>query len=147
MVKTARSTTNRITRRRIDPTKLLRGVRDENAGGTVLFVGTVRRQGDAGRVDELEYQVYSKMAEKRMALIEAEVKKRWPVKKVRMIHREGRMRIGEVSVVVAVSSAHRAEAFEACRYAIDRIKTTLPLWKRERVAGRNRWVEGVPIES
>jgi molybdopterin synthase catalytic subunit len=147
VVKTARSTTNRITRRRIDPTKLLRGVRDENAGGTVLFVGTVRRQGDAGRVDELEYQVYSKMAEKRMALIEAEVKKRWPVKKVRMIHREGRMRIGEVSVVVAVSSAHRAEAFEACRYAIDRIKTTLPLWKRERVAGRNRWVEGVPIES
>jgi molybdopterin synthase catalytic subunit len=137
----------RMTRRRIDPTRALRQVLDEGAGGTVLFVGTIRRKGDKGRVDSLEYQAYSEMAERRMKKIEAEVRSKWPVKKVTMMHREGRLRVGEVSVVVAVSSEHRAEAFEACRYAIDRIKKTLPLWKREHAGRRGRWVEGVPIEK
>lgn len=141
-----RAVAKSVTGRRIDPARILGEVTDKDAGGTVIFVGTIRRKGEAGKVDALEYQVYSKMAEKRMKRIEEEVRKKWPVKKVRMVHREGRLRVGEVSVVVAVSSAHRAEAFEACRYAIDRVKTTLPLWKRERVAGRSRWVEGVPIE-
>jgi len=139
--------TSRITRRRIEPARILGEVMDKSAGGTVLFVGTIREKSELGKVNALEYQAYSKMAEKRMKKIEAEVRARWPVKKVRMVHREGMLRVGEVSVVVAVSSAHRAEAFEACRYAIDRIKTTLPLWKRERVAGRSRWVEGTPIEG
>jgi molybdopterin synthase catalytic subunit len=82
-----------------------------------------------------------------MNAIGAEVMRRWPVKKVSMYHREGKLKIGEVSVVVAVSSEHRAEAFEACRYAINKIKTGLPLWKRERVRGTHRWVEGKPIRN
>lgn len=143
----ARSARRRITRTRIIPSKVLKEVMDDGAGGTVLFVGSIRNRSDAGRVSLLEYQAYSKMAEKRMKEIEKEVMKKWPVKRVSMVHREGRLRVGDVSVVVAVSSEHRAEAFEACRYAIDRIKTTLPIWKRERVKGKNRWVEGRPIEA
>jgi len=136
-----------ITKRAIDPAKVLKGVKGASAGGTVVFVGTIRNRSEAGRVEGLEYQVYRAMAEKRMKKIEAEVKRKWPVKKVKMVHREGRLRVGEVSVVVAVSSEHRAEAFDACRYAIDRIKTGLPLWKRERVRGTGRWVQGKPISA
>ena len=136
-----------ITRGRISPAKALEEVEDPTAGGVVVFVGTIRNHSEFGKVDGLEYQTYRRMAEKRMKVIGAEVMKKWPVKKVSMYHREGRLKIGEVSVVVAVSSAHRAEAFEACRYAIDRIKTGLPLWKRERVRGTQRWVEGKPIRA
>ncbi|MDG6898612.1 MAG: molybdenum cofactor biosynthesis protein MoaE [Nitrososphaerota archaeon] len=134
-----------LTRRPIDPSAFLREVADKDAGGTVLFVGTVRRRGEMGRVDTLEYQSYREMAETRMKEIETDVKKKWPITKIRMLHREGKLRVGEVSVVVAVSSAHRAEAFEACRYAIDRIKRSLPLWKRELERGRGKWVAGSPI--
>ncbi|MDG6900645.1 MAG: molybdenum cofactor biosynthesis protein MoaE [Nitrososphaerota archaeon] len=136
-----------LTRGKISPAKAMKEVEDPTAGGIVVFTGTIRNRSEFGRVDGLEYQAYREMAEKRLKVIGAEVMKKWPVKKVSMYHREGRLRIGEVSVVVAVSSAHRAEAFEACRYAIDRIKTGLPLWKRERVRGTNRWVEGKPIRA
>ncbi|MDV3277088.1 MAG: molybdenum cofactor biosynthesis protein MoaE [Nitrososphaerales archaeon] len=143
----AKATREKITSKRILPLRVLEEVMDDAAGGTVLFVGSIRSMSDAGRVSLLEYQAYTKMAEKRMKEIEAEVMKKWPVKNVRVVHRQGRLRVGDVSVVVAVSSEHRAEAFEACRYAIDRIKTTLPIWKRERIGRRNRWVEGRPIEA
>jgi len=136
-----------ISKRSIDPVKVLNSVKDPSAGGTVVFVGTIRNRSEAGRVKGLEYQVYRDMAEKRMKKIEAEVKRKWPVSKVKMVHREGRLHVGEVSVAVAVSSEHRAEAFEACRYAIDRIKAVLPLWKKEKVRGAARWVEGNPIEG
>lgn len=135
-----------ISRAAISPSKVTREVRDDGAGGTVVFIGTVRNRSEFGSVDGLEYQAYTKMVEKRMKLIGAEVMRKWRVKKVRLYHREGKLRVGEVSVVVAVSSAHRAEAFEACRYAIDRIKAGTPIWKRERVRGTRRWVEGKPIE-
>lgn len=136
-----------ITKKAIDPAKVLSEAMDDSAGGTVLFVGSIRNRSQAGSVAGLEYQVYRKMAEKKMKAIEAEVKRKWPVKRVKMVHREGKLKVGEASVVVAVSSEHRAEAFEACRYAIDRIKTSLPLWKREEVRGRARWVAGKPIEE
>ena len=74
-------------------------------------------------------------------------RKRWPVKKIAMVHRVGELKVGEASVGVAVSSEHRAEAFEACRYAIDTMKRTLPLWKKERTReGMDSWVKGSPIE-
>ncbi|MDV3244720.1 MAG: molybdenum cofactor biosynthesis protein MoaE [Nitrososphaerales archaeon] len=134
-----------ITRKKIDPWAEFDLVTDPAAGGIVIFVGTIRNRSEHGRVSGLEYEVYKKMAEKRLRVIEAEVKKRWPVRKIRMVHREGKLKVGEVSVVVAVSCPHRADAFEACRYAIDRIKTGLPLWKKERVRGTNHWVAGKPI--
>jgi molybdopterin synthase catalytic subunit len=136
-----------LTRRRIDPARVLREVIDDSAGGTVVFVGTVRNRSEFGAVDGLEYQAYGKMARKRMKLIGAELMRRWKVRKVSIYHREGKLRVGEISVVVAVSAAHRAEAFEASRYAIDKVKKAAPIWKKESVRGAGRWVEGRPIDS
>jgi len=111
-------------------------------------LGTVRNHSNGKGVKGIEYETYRTMAEKCLAEVEKEVKRRWPVKKVAMIHREGRLSVGEISVAVAVSSEHRAEAFEAARFAIDRIKTSAPIWKRELLrGGRKRWVDGVPIQG
>lgn len=137
----------RITKGKIRLADVLSQVKDQSAGGTVVFIGTIRSRGDRGPVTGLEYQVYREMAEQRMKKIESEVKKRWPVKKVALVHREGSLAVGDISVVVAVSSAHRGEAFDACRYAIDRIKSSLPIWKKERSGVPGRWVEGTPIEG
>ena len=139
---------SRISRKPIDPTKALESVMDEDAGGIVLFVGTIRNQTRGKEVKGLEYEVYRPMAELQIARLEEEIRKRWPVKSIRLIHREGRLKVGEVSVVVAVSAMHREEAFEAARYAIDRIKESFPIWKRERFrGGRYAWVKGTPIQS
>jgi molybdopterin synthase catalytic subunit len=127
---------------------VLASVGDKNAGGAVLFVGTIRRRSGGKTVEGLTYEVYREMAEKRMDEIEARVRKKWPVVRIAMVHRYGNLKVGEVSVAVAVSCAHRAEAFEACRYAIDAIKSTLPMWKRERFkGGAQAWVKGAPIEA
>lgn len=136
-----------VTQKKISPAKVLESVYDQSAGGVVLFLGTVRNRSEGRAVVGLEYETYHRMAEKRLAEVEEEVKARWQVKKVTMIHREGRLRVGEVSVAVAVSSEHRAEAFEAARFAIDRIKTSAPIWKREMLReGKKLWVDGVPIQ-
>jgi molybdopterin synthase catalytic subunit len=121
---------------------------DKEAGGAVLFVGTIRRRSEGKIVEGLTYEVYRGMAERRMEEIEDRVRKRWPVVKIAMVHRYGHLRVGEVSVAVAVSCEHRAEAFEASRYAIDTIKETLPMWKKERFkGGAQTWVKGTPIET
>jgi len=139
---------SRISRKPIDPAKALESVMDEDAGGIVLFVGTIRNQTKGKEVKGLEYEVYRPMAELQIARLEEEIRKRWPVKSIRLIHREGRLKVGEVSVVVAVSAMHREEAFEAARYAIDRIKESFPIWKREKFkGGRYAWVKGTPIQS
>jgi molybdopterin synthase catalytic subunit len=138
----------RVTRSPIDPRNVLRSVSDRSAGGTVMFLGTIRNRSEGRQVRGLEYEVYKEMAERRMLEIEKKVRAKWPVKGVTMVHRYGRLKVGEVSVAVAVSSEHRAEAFEACRYAIDALKHTLPLWKKEQFAGgETSWVKGEPIES
>ena len=138
----------RITRRAINPARVLESIRDDEAGGAVLFVGTIRRRSGGKTVEGLTYEVYREMAERRMREIEVRVRKRWPVVKIAMVHRYGRLKVGEVSVAVAISCEHRAEAFEACRYAIDTIKGTLPMWKKERFKGGSQtWVKGTPIEA
>ena len=137
-----------IVQRPIDPSKILEFVMNPEAGGIVLFVGTIRNQTGAKRVKGLEYEVYRPMAQRRIGELEREIRRRWPVKSVIMIHREGKLKIGEVSVAVAVSSAHRREAFEAARYAIEQIKRTFPIWKRERLqGGRYSWMSGTPIQK
>jgi len=138
----------RITRYPINPARVLALVGDKAAGGAVLFVGTIRRRSEEKTVEELTYEVYRGMAERRMQEIEDMVRQKWPVVKIAMVHRYGRLKVGEVSVAVAVSCEHRAEAFEACRYAIDTIKGTLPMWKKERFKGGvQKWVKGTPIEA
>ena len=113
----------------------------------VLFLGTVRDNSEAGEVDRMEYEAYGPMAEKALARTEDEVRRMWPATRaVKIVHRVGALTVGEVSVAVAVSSAHRAEAFDACRHAIETIKHEVPIWKRERLkGGREVWVEGTPI--
>ncbi len=96
----------------------------------------------------LEYETYRLMAERRIVQLEKEVRRRWPIKAITLVHREGTLEVGEVSVVVAVSAEHRAEAFEAARFAIDRIKKSLPIWKRETLkGGRRAWAEGTSIQD
>ncbi|MEM3267482.1 MAG: molybdenum cofactor biosynthesis protein MoaE [Conexivisphaerales archaeon] len=138
----------RITRRPIDAGRLIRKVTDKSAGGIVLFVGTVRNTSEAGEVKGIFYEAYKEMAEKRIEQIEEEAKKNWPIKKIAVLHRVGKLKLSEISVAVAVSSAHRKEAFEACRFIIDRIKQDAPIWKKELLkTGTEKWVEGLPISK
>ncbi len=111
-------------------------------GGVVTFEGVVRDHARGKRIRYLEYDAYPEMAEERMAAIAAEVEERWQTDHVAIVHRLGRLEIGECSVVVVVACPHRAEAFEACRYAIDTLKTTVPIWKKEYAEDGEEWVEG-----
>ena len=137
-----------MTRGRIDVGRMMTDVARRGAGGTVLFIGTVRDHSEFGEVDMIDYDVYEPMAEKQLRQIEEDVLASWPESRVRLLHRVGRLKVGEVSVAVVVSAPHRAEAFEASRYAIERIKRDVPIWKRERLAdGTSRWVQGKRIEA
>ena len=111
-------------------------------GGVVTFEGVVRDHAGGKRIRYLEYDAYPEMAEQVMATIAAEVAERWQTDHVAIVHRIGRLEIGECSVVVVVACPHRAEAFEACRYAIDTLKTTVPIWKKEVAEDGEEWVEG-----
>ena len=139
----------RLTKERIRPSRVIDGVEDPGAGATVVFLGTVRDNSSVGRVKGIEYEAYRSMAEKSLARAEEEAMLRWPAtRQVRILHRVGSLSVGEVSVAVAVSSAHRAEAFEACRFVIEAIKHEAPIWKREKmVGGKEVWVEGAPLEQ
>ena len=111
-------------------------------GAACLFVGVVRNENAGRQVERLEYEAYEEMAVPLMKEIAAETKRRFPVTEVRLVHRVGRLAIGETSVAVAVASPHRAEAFEACRFAIDELKDTVPIWKKEYYADGTAWLEG-----
>jgi molybdopterin synthase catalytic subunit len=125
---------------------LLENVKDNAAGATVLFLGTVRNHNEGYGVSEIYYEAYIKMAQESVAKIEAEALKKWNLKKFAAVHRIGNLKIGEVSVAIAVSSEHRAEAFEAGRYAIDRIKTEVPIWKKEIRGDKGGiWAEGTQV--
>jgi molybdopterin synthase catalytic subunit len=135
-----------ISEHTIDIEMLLENVKDDTAGATVLFLGTVRNHNEDYAVSAIYYEAYIKMAQENMAKIEAETIKRWNLKKFAAVHRIGNLKIGEVSVAIAVSSEHRAEAFEAGRYAIDRIKTKVPIWKKEMTSGKGGvWAEGTQV--
>jgi molybdopterin synthase catalytic subunit len=135
----------RITREPLDRTAIdaiVQSVWHAGAGGIVTFEGTVRDNARGKRVRYLQYDAYPEMAEQEMAKIAAEVERRWGTDRVALVHRIGRLEIGEVSVVVAVACPHRAEAFEACRYAIDTLKAAVPIWKKEVAEDGEEWVEG-----
>src|SRR5262245_46178501 len=101
------------------------------AGGLVTFQGVVRDHARGKRVRWLEYEAWAQMAERALAASVAEISRRWATSSVVMVHRVGRLAIGDCAVVVSVACAHRAEAFEACRYGIDTLKATVPIWKKE----------------
>src|SRR5207302_8431831 len=121
----------RLTHDAIDYHALTDAVRSPHCGAVVLFLGTVRDLTGEQVTVFLDYDAYAPMAEKKLAEIEAEARRRWPVGDIAIAHRLGRLAVGEVSVAVAVSCPHRAQAFEACRYAIDAGKELVPSWKQE----------------
>lgn len=114
------------------------------AGGIDVFIGTVRDQTKGKRVVRLEFEAYEKMALNEMKKIANEMVQRWPLHKVLIHHRVGILQSGEVPVVIAVSASHRAAAFEACRYAIDTLKQTVPIWKKEVFENGEEWVAAHP---
>jgi molybdopterin synthase catalytic subunit len=130
----------RLTREAIDLAPLTATAAAD--GALCLFVGVVRNENGGRRVRHLEYEAYEEMALPLMQQIASEAAARWPVTDLRVVHRLGRLEIGEPSVAVAVASPHRAEAFAACRYVIDAVKAQVPIWKKEFYEDGAAWVEG-----
>lgn len=114
-------------------------------GAVVSFAGVVRDNTEGRKTQYLMYEAYGGMAQAKLAAIGAQIRERWDIGEVAIIHRIGRVEIGEVSVVIAVASAHRGEAFEACRFAIDRVKETVPIWKKEVFDDGQHWAGGPAI--
>lgn len=132
----------RITRQPIDVAKLLSEVGDDATGAVVVFVGRVRNHSQGQRVTGLTYEAFEEMAHAQLRKIENEARAKWPLRGIGICHRLSDVRVGEISVAVAVSSAHRAEAFAACKFVIDAVKTRVPIWKKEFREGGSFWVEG-----
>ena len=124
--------------------RLARAVRDPKAGAVVVFLGTTRMSNEGRRVVRLEYEAFAGMAEREMRALGDRARRRWRLCRVAMAHRTGVVPVGQVSVGVAVSSGHRAEAFAACRWLIDRLKRTIPIWKREHFRGGRVWIGATP---
>ena len=135
-----------ITAEPLDGAALAEAVRTDEAGAVSVFYGVVRNTNLGRRVRYLEYDAYPPMAEKMMRQIAEEVRGRWPVSGVAMRHRIGRLEIGEASVIIAVASPHRGDAIAACHYAIDRLKSIVPIWKKEVFEGGEEWLEGTAID-
>ena len=126
----------------IDRKKVVDSVSGPGSGAIVTFDGTVRDNARGKPVTQLYYEAYPEMAIKELRKIRDQAMQRWPLDAMSIVHRTGRMEIGESSVVIAVSSAHRGDAFEACRFAIDTLKTTVPIWKKEHYKDGEVWIEG-----
>ncbi len=124
----------------IDGYDLASQVRTDADGAVCVFWGVARRYSRGREVVHLEYEAYPEMAEKVMAQIGDEIMTRWPVSKVAIVHRTGVLEIGQASVGIALSSPHRAEAFAACQYAIDRLKQIVPIWKKEVWDDGSQWI-------
>jgi molybdopterin synthase catalytic subunit len=115
-------------------------------GAVVTFLGLVRNHNAGRRVHHLEYEAFEPLALKAFARIAGELQARWPGARLALHHRIGRLEVGEASVAIAVASAHRAEAYAACRYAIERVKQIAPIWKREFFEGGDVWIEGATAD-
>jgi molybdopterin synthase catalytic subunit len=130
-----------ITQNPLDHAAITEGVRSHQAGAVCSFLGTVREMTGERRTSSLDYEAYPEMAVKKLAELEAEARTRWPIIETALVHRVGHLDLGEISVVVAVSCPHRGQAFEACRWLIDRLKEVVPIWKKEVWAdGTEEWV-------
>ena len=137
-----------VTSEPLDGERLMEAVRRDESGAVVLFSGVARDHSEGRSVRALEYDAYPSMAEKKLREVADEVRARWPITGIGVLHRTGRLAIGETSLLVAVSAAHRREAFEACHYAVDRIKEIVPIWKKEIWEdGDGAWVGGHPVET
>lgn len=133
-----------ITDRPISVDQILRQAADPGAGAIVLFLGVVRDNARGRRVDHLRYEAYEELARRELERIAAAITDRWSVTRVVIVHRTGRLEVGEASVAIAVSAPHRNAAFEAGRFAIDTLKQIVPIWKKEVWEGGEAWVGAEP---
>ncbi|MFQ5601926.1 MAG: molybdenum cofactor biosynthesis protein MoaE [bacterium] len=133
----------KLVTEKISVDKLLEEMEEHGTGAVTIFLGRVRDYAQGRQVTKMAYQAYPDMALKKMQEIESEIQTRWPVAKAVLVHRTGELQLGEVSVAIAVATPHRREAFEACRFAINTLKETVPIWKKEIFADGESWVEGV----
>ncbi|HEX9636721.1 MAG TPA: molybdenum cofactor biosynthesis protein MoaE [Acidobacteriota bacterium] len=132
----------RLTDTAIDLAALEAAVRRPENGGMVIFVGTVRSPSHGRTVRYLDYEAYRGMAEREMERIAEKVCEKWGVRQLAIVHRVGRVEVGESAVAVAAASPHRRQAFEACQYAMDRVKEAVPIWKKEHCTDGERWSLG-----
>ena len=123
---------------------LLAEVMSPAMGGVVTFTGVVRNRARGESIDHLEYEAYAPMAEKELRKIADAVHERWPPVRIALAHRVGRLEVGDAAVMIAAAAPYRAEAFEACRFAIDRLKASVPIWKKEFATTGAYWVEENP---
>lgn len=133
-----------LTDHALEPVALTSRLRTTRDGATVIFVGTVRDQARGLQVIRLDYEAFAPMALEQMRNIEREIRARWPITDVALVHRTGSLKIGEASVVVAVTAPHRKEAFDACQHGIDTLKQTVPIWKKEYYVEGEAWVDDRP---
>ena len=131
-----------LTRDPLDARRLEAAVSHAGAGAICTFTGVVRDNARGRSVTHLDYEAYAEMATAQMRKIADEIAEKWPDARVAMAHRTGKLEIGEASVVVSVSSPHRAEAIAACKWGIDRLKESVPIWKKEHAADGTYWIEG-----
>ena len=130
-----------ITNRVLDYNEICSIVEHHSSGAVVTFFGVTRKSNNNRNVLYLEYEAYQPMADKMLSRVACEAERKWPIEKLSIIHRIGRIEVREISLIVAVTSSHRKEALAACEYAIDRIKTIVPIWKKEFFEGGEVWVE------
>jgi molybdopterin synthase catalytic subunit len=132
----------KIVEEPIEPEELFKTVLSDQDGAIVSFSGVVRNQTNGTPTNHLVYEAYPEMAEAKMSEIATFAKGRWQVDQISILHRIGTLEIGEISVLIAVSSPHRGEAFAACQYLIDRLKEVVPIWKKEVGQNGEYWVDG-----
>ena len=134
-----------LTREPIDAERIVAASKQGEDGAVVVFDGTVRNNTRGRRTLYLDYEAYEAMAERQMRELALEAQKKFGVRQVTMIHRLGRLTVGETSVLIVVASEHRAQAFDACRWLIDTLKKTVPIWKKETFADGVVWADGEPF--
>jgi len=137
--------TYRITRQPIDPQQLAEALKAPEDGAVVTFVGVVRNNSHGRRTRYIDYEAYEPMAIRKMAEIGEEVRRRFAFSRLAIVHRTGRLAIGETAVAIVVTAPHREAAFAACHYAIDRLKQIVPIWKKEYFEDGAAWVEGEQV--
>lgn len=134
----------RLTDEKLQVTEVLAAVQSDRAGAVDMFIGTVRNHTQDRSVVRLDYEAYDAMAVKEMEKLATQVGDRWPVEKIAIHHRKGTLEIGDIAVIIAVATPHRQEAFEACKFTIDTLKQTVPIWKKEIFDDGEVWVSAHP---
>jgi molybdopterin synthase catalytic subunit len=133
-----------ITSSNIDTQRIIKAAENDEAGAVNVFIGTVRSKTSGKQVIRLEYEAYEPMAIKEIEKIVELARKKWAIKNYAISHRIGNLSIGEIAVVMAISTAHRKESFEACEFIIDSLKQTVPIWKKEIFENGEEWVSAHP---